>query len=71
MNEIFANWDKPFLTAFEDSDPETAGGDTVWQETVPGAKDQPHTTMSDGHHFIQEDKPAELVELLVECMRQT
>ncbi|MEL7042565.1 MAG: haloalkane dehalogenase [Pseudomonadota bacterium] len=61
MDEVFANWEKPFVTAFGDSDPVTAGGDVVWQETVPGAVGQPHTTIVDGHHFIQEDKPDELV----------
>lgn len=70
MDEVFAKWDKPFLTAFGDSDPVTAGGDTVWQQTVPGADGQPHTTIADGHHFIQEDKPEELVGLLVAFMRQ-
>ncbi|MEO1662033.1 MAG: haloalkane dehalogenase [Pseudomonadota bacterium] len=64
MDEVYANWDKPFLTAFGDSDPVTSGGDLLWQETVPGAAGQPHTTIIGGHHFIQEDKPEELVEIL-------
>lgn len=38
MRDVFANWDKPFLTAFGDSDPVTGGMDAVWQETVPGAQ---------------------------------
>jgi len=65
MDEFYAHWDKPFLTAFGDSDPVTAGGDILWQETVPGASGQAHTTLKDGSHFIQEDKPEELVSLLV------
>ncbi|MEO0982535.1 MAG: haloalkane dehalogenase, partial [Pseudomonadota bacterium] len=48
MREVFANWDKPFLTAFSDSDPVTAGGDVIWQDTVPGAEGQPHTTVIGG-----------------------
>ncbi|MEO1554201.1 MAG: haloalkane dehalogenase [Pseudomonadota bacterium] len=70
MDEIYAKWDKPFLTAFGDSDPVTAGGDIIWQETVPGAAGQPHTTIVGGNHFIQEDKPEELVEILIAFMRQ-
>ncbi len=65
MDGFYANWDKPFLTAFGDSDPVTAGGDVVWQETVPGAAGQSHTTIEGGNHFIQEDKPETLVTQLV------
>ncbi|MEL7111505.1 MAG: haloalkane dehalogenase [Pseudomonadota bacterium] len=65
MDEVFAKWDKPLLTAFGDSDPVTVGRDTLWQETVPGAANQAHTTIEDGHHFIQEDKPEELVQVLI------
>lgn len=66
MDEFYANWDKPFLTAFGDSDAVTAGGDVVFQETVPGAAGQPHTTIAGGNHFIQEDKPEELVTHLID-----
>lgn len=61
MDEFYAKWDKPFLTAFGDSDPVTAGGEQVWLDTVPGAAGQSHTIIKDGGHFIQEDKPEELV----------
>lgn len=64
MDEFWAKWDKPFLTAFGDSDPVTAGGDKIWQNTVPGAKGQPHVTVERGAHFIQDDRPEELVRLL-------
>ena len=66
MDEVYANWDKPFLTAFGDSAPVSAGGDIIWQETVPGAAGQPHTTIEGGHHFIQEDRPEALVEILID-----
>lgn len=65
MDDVFAKWDKPMLTAFGDRDPVTAGGDLVWQETVPGAAGQAHTTIEGGHHFIQEDNPDELVQALI------
>ncbi len=64
MREVYENWTKPFLTAFGDSDPVTTGGDKVWQAQVPGAKGQPHVTIQDAAHFIQEDQPDRLVELL-------
>ena len=53
-------WDRPFLTAFGDSDVATRGWDTVFQDSVPGARGQPHTTISGAGHFIQEDKGEEL-----------
>ena len=64
MDEFYANWKKPLITAFGDKDTLMAGQDKVWQTSVPGAKDQPHTLVEDGAHFIQEDKPEELVTIL-------
>ena len=64
MDNFYAKWDKPFLTAFGDKDTLMAGRDKVWQDIVPGAKGQAHTLVKDGAHFIQEDKPEELVSIL-------
>jgi len=66
MDQFYAKWDKPLITAFGDKDTLMAGRDEVWQTKVPGAKGQEHTLIKDGAHFIQEDKPEELVELLLE-----
>ena len=49
-------WDKPFLTAFSDADPITAGGDKVMQKLIPGTQGQAHTTIVNGGHFLQEDQ---------------
>ena len=38
-------WTKPFLCAFSDHDPITAGADRVLREEIPGCKGQPHTTI--------------------------
>ncbi len=54
---------KPFLTAFSDSDAVTKGGFAVFQDRVPGAKGQPHVTLHGGH-FVQEDSPREIADLL-------
>ena len=53
-------FDKPFVTAFSDLDPITRGGEKVFQRRVKGAANQPHTVLTGGHHFLQEDVPAEL-----------
>jgi haloalkane dehalogenase len=42
----------------------TAGGDRPFRERVPGAADQPHTTIVGAGHFLQEDRPAELASLI-------
>lgn len=60
-----AEWQKPFLTAFSDSDPVTAGGDVRFRETVPGAEGQPHVTLKGAGHFLQEQVPGQLVNAVV------
>jgi haloalkane dehalogenase len=64
-------WTKPFLTAFSDSDPITAGADRVLQERIRGAKGQPHTTVRGAGHFLQEDKGEELAQVCVDLVRRT
>ena len=64
--KTFGEWEKPFLTCFSDKDPITRGGDKVWQQHVPGAQGQPHTTIKNAGHFLQEDKGPELAKLLID-----
>jgi haloalkane dehalogenase len=56
----------PFLTAFSDQDPITAGGDKNFHKLIPGCKGQNHVTIKDGGHFLQEDKGEELAEVIVQ-----
>ena len=69
--EVLGRWEKPFLTAFGDSDPITGGGDKIFQERVPGAKDQPHTTVKGAGHFIQESHGQELAKIILDFMNST
>ena len=69
--EVLSNFDKPFLTAFSDGDPITGGGERIFQKRVPGAKDQPHTTIKGGGHFLQEDCGEELAGVVVNFMKAT
>jgi haloalkane dehalogenase len=57
-------WKKPFLTAFSDQDPITRGADAILQKLIPGASNQPHTTLAGGGHFLQEDVGVELAGVL-------
>jgi haloalkane dehalogenase len=62
--QVLSRFDKPFLTAFGDSDPITRGGERILQERIPGARGQPHATIARAGHFLQEDQPLKLVELI-------
>jgi len=53
-------FEKPWLCAFGDSDPITGAAAPVIQKLIPGCQGQPHTTLSGGGHFIQEDCGNEL-----------
>jgi haloalkane dehalogenase len=59
---VFEQWEKPFLTAFSDSDPVTAGAHVRFQKSVPGAQGQPHVTIEGAGHFLQEQAPQELAD---------
>ena len=66
-----AEFDKPFLTAFSDQDPITAGSDAHLQRRIPGAAGQPHTTITGAGHFLQEDKGPELAQVVVDFVQST
>ncbi|MFT2092931.1 haloalkane dehalogenase [Paraglaciecola sp. 2405UD69-4] len=61
-------FNKPFLTAFSDTDPVTAGGDKIIQKLIPGCNGQKHTTIKNGGHFLQEDQGGSLVKVLLDFM---
>ena len=62
--KVLERFDRPVLTCFSDKDAVTAGGEAVFQKRMPGAAGQPHVIIRDAGHFLQEDKPAELVALI-------
>jgi haloalkane dehalogenase len=62
-------WERPFLTAFGDSDPIMKGVDRPLQERIPGAKGQAHTTIRGAGHFLQEDRGEELGEVVVRFVK--
>ena len=69
--KVLETFDGPFLCAFSDKDPITRGGDRPFRERVPGAQGQPHTTIVDGGHFLQEDKGPELAQVIVDFIAST
>ena len=65
---ILSQFERPFVLAFSDSDAITQGGDAPFRAKVPGAEGQPHTTIEGGGHFLQEDRPAELAQVILDAI---
>jgi haloalkane dehalogenase len=63
--QVLAEFRKPVLTLFGDSDPVTAGADRALQARIPGAHGQPHQTMAHTGHFSQEDAGPELADAVI------
>lgn len=61
----------PVLTAFSDEDKITAGGYRVFQDKVPGAAGQAHTTIVGGGHFLQEDRGPQLATVVLDFIAAT
>ncbi len=69
--DVFSRWQKPFLTTFSNRDPITRGGDRPWQKHVPGAQGLDHVVIRNAGHFLQEDRGAELADVLVRFVQTT
>lgn len=68
--EVLAEFDRPFLCAFGDSDPITKGNERHLIKRIKGAADQPHTTIEGGGHFLQEDRGPELAQVVIDHIRR-
>lgn len=68
---VLEQFTKPWLCAFSDRDPVTAGGERPFLNRVPGTKGQPHTTITGAGHFLQEDAGPELAEVILAFVEQT
>jgi len=67
--QVLCRWDKPFLTILAD-DPVFHDANARFQETVPGAKGQPHRLFPNTGHFLTEDIGPELAEVLLSFLSQ-
>lgn len=68
---FFESFDKPFLCAFADDDPVSAGGEKEFLNRVPGTRDLPHTTIKGGGHFVQENAPDQVSQVIIDLIRST
>ena len=69
--QVLAGFDQPFLCAFSDQDPITAGADRPLRTRIPGAAGQPHTTITGAGHFLQEDRGEQLARVVADWARAT
>ena len=69
---FLATWTKPFLTVFGSEDPISfkPGAHRKFQRVVPGAAGQDHVVIEGARHFVQEDAPDRLVEIIDAFTRQ-
>jgi haloalkane dehalogenase len=72
MWEFLETWTKPFLTVFgtEDAISYKAGAHLKMQRKIPGAAGQQHIEIEGANHFIQEDAPDQLVEIIDQFTKQ-
>jgi haloalkane dehalogenase len=64
------DYDRPFLSAFSDSDPVTKGGNLWFEKNVKGAQGVKHVTIEGGGHFVQEEKPKEFSNAILDFINE-
>jgi len=70
-DNVLTKWEKPFLTAFSDSDPITRGAEKYFQKKIPGAQERNHITIEGAGHFLQEDKGEEIAQVIIDFINKT
>ena len=67
---VLQEFNKPFMCAFADNDPVTAGADKRFIEQVPGCSGVSHRTIPNAGHFVQQDQPEHCVQAILDITRQ-
>ena len=63
-------FNKPFLCAFSDKDPIMSAMTEIFPALIAGCTGQPHTTIYNGGHFLQEDQAEQLSQVVIDfCSR--
>lgn len=64
--KVLEQWEKPFLTVFSDQDQVAfaSGAHLAFQKRIPGARGCSHLVLEGPSHFLQEDAPEALVEII-------
>ena len=67
---VLEKFERPFVTAFSDSDPTTAAWAEVFRRRIPGAAGQPHPVIGNAGHFLQEDQGEALAAVVIDLLRR-
>lgn len=68
--ETLMQWNGKVLTLYSDKDPVTAGAYKPFHKLLPGAKGQPHETIENAGHFLQEDAGEIIAQKMVAWLGQ-
>lgn len=63
---VLRQFNKPFMCAFSDNDPVTAGGDKKFLEQVPGCEGVKHRIIPNAGHFVQQEQPEHCVQAILD-----
>ena len=66
---VLESWDKPFLIAFSDSDPLTAGGERSFLKVPEAVRQQ--IVIEGAAHFVQEDKGPQVAAAIIDFVAAT
>ena len=64
--QVLEHFDKPFMLAFADDDPVTAGMAQSFLDKVPGCEGVEHRTIAPAGHFVQQDQPEQCVQAILD-----
>ena len=64
--QALKQFDKPFMCAFSDDDPVTAGADKAFLDNVPGCQGVEHRTITEAGHFLQHEQPEQCVQAILD-----